>query len=230
MLLYKDARVDMDVLDDTVGVEGWSRTHEVVNGNMFCSVCVKFGDSWVCKQDVGVPSNQASEKGEASDAFKRACVNWGIGRELYTPLFIWVSLKQGETYKGNNGKLQLSNRLELHVSSITTQDGVITSLQISDKSGKSRYTYGGGNKQTTNPKRQTKKNKAPIKSVSNLQWQVIKEYQTQFNLNDKQLDSLCKRELKYSVEMLDYTGADVLIKFFKAQEKLQSAEQGRSNA
>ena len=85
-------------------------------------------------------------------------------------------------------------------------------------------------KQATKPKNKYTKAPAPIKSVSNLQWQVIKEYQTQFNLNDKQLDSLCKRELKYSVEMLDYTGADVLIKFFKAQEKLQSAEQGRSNA
>lgn len=92
LLLYKDARCDMAVLDETVGPENWQRTHEVVNGNLFCKVGIwrsQFND-WVWKQDVGVESRTEAEKGQASDAFKRACVNWGIGRELYTAPFIWI--------------------------------------------------------------------------------------------------------------------------------------------
>lgn len=90
LLLYKDARCDMIILDETVGAENWQRHHEVVNGNLFCNVGIYvdrkgdgYGD-WVWKQDVGTESNTEREKGQASDAFKRACTNWGIGRELYT--------------------------------------------------------------------------------------------------------------------------------------------------
>ena len=93
LLLYKDARCDMAILDETVGPENWQRAHEVVNGNLFCKVGIwrsQFSD-WVWKQDVGVESRTEAEKGQASDAFKRACVNWGIGRELYTAPFIWIN-------------------------------------------------------------------------------------------------------------------------------------------
>src|SRR5690554_1395175 len=97
LLLYKDARVDMNILDETFGVENWQRHHEIVNGNLFCNVGVRFSrennyGEWVWKQDVGTESNTEKEKGQASDSFKRACFNWGIGRELYTAPFIWVTL------------------------------------------------------------------------------------------------------------------------------------------
>lgn len=93
LLLYKDARCDMAILDETVGAEQWQRKHELINGNLFCSVGI-WSDArgeWVWKQDVGVESRTEAEKGQASDAFKRACVNWGIGRELYTSPFIWIN-------------------------------------------------------------------------------------------------------------------------------------------
>jgi hypothetical protein len=98
LLLYKDARVDMNILDETVGSARWQREHYECKGNLFCRVgiCVetKKGDAifpeWVWKSDCGTESNTEAQKGEASDSFKRACFNWGIGRELYTSPFIWI--------------------------------------------------------------------------------------------------------------------------------------------
>ena len=90
LLLYKDARCDMNILDETVGPENWQRKHELINGNLFCNVGIKCGNEWVWKQDVGTESYTEKEKGQASDSFKRACFNWGIGRELYTSPFMWV--------------------------------------------------------------------------------------------------------------------------------------------
>lgn len=78
LLLYKDARVDMRVLDETVGAENWQRKHELINGNLFCSIGIKCGTEWVWKQDVGVESYTEKEKGQASDSFKRAGFNWGM--------------------------------------------------------------------------------------------------------------------------------------------------------
>lgn len=93
LLLYKDARCDMNILDETFGVFGWERKHEVIDGRLYCTVKIKDPDSgeWISKQDVGTESYTEKEKGQASDSFKRACFNWGIGRELYTAPFIWVN-------------------------------------------------------------------------------------------------------------------------------------------
>lgn len=96
-LLYKDARADMIVLDETVGAENWSRKHYVLDGVIYCSVGVRlpiyedaskkvikgFTD-WTYKDDCGTESRTEQHKGASSDAFKRACTNWGLGRELYT--------------------------------------------------------------------------------------------------------------------------------------------------
>jgi hypothetical protein len=109
LLLYKNARVDMNILDETVGPECWQREHYECKGNLFCRVgiCVetKKGDAifpeWVWKSDCGTESNTEAQKGEASDSFKRACFNWGIGRELYTSPFIWIPADKCDI---NNGK------------------------------------------------------------------------------------------------------------------------------
>ena len=101
LLLYKNARVDMAILDETVGPENWQREHYECKGNLFCRVGIKCGDEWVWKADCGVESNTEAQKGEASDSFKRACFNWGIGRELYTSPFIWVPASKCNI---NNGK------------------------------------------------------------------------------------------------------------------------------
>src|SRR5659263_62677 len=81
LLLYKDARVDMKILDETFGMCGWQRTHELINGNLFCTIKIRseVDGEWISKQDVGVESNTEKEKGQASDSFKRAAFNIGIG-------------------------------------------------------------------------------------------------------------------------------------------------------
>ena len=90
LLLYKDARVDMSILDETVGALNWKREHNRDNKNCIVSIWDESKNQWVSKEDTGTESNTEAEKGLASDSFKRACTNWGIGRELYTAPFIWV--------------------------------------------------------------------------------------------------------------------------------------------
>ena len=105
LLLYKDARCDMNILDETVGAGNWQRDHKEVKGNLYCGVGIiedrAIGFVW--KWDCGVESNTEKEKGEASDSFKRACVNWGIGRELYTSPNIMIDCEMVEE-KDRNGK------------------------------------------------------------------------------------------------------------------------------
>lgn len=103
LLLYKDARVDQNILDETVGAMNWMRRHTRDNAN--CIVSIWDGDKrmWVDKEDTGVESNTEKEKGLASDSFKRACFNWGIGRELYTSPFIWIPADK-VNISNNNGK------------------------------------------------------------------------------------------------------------------------------
>ena len=98
LLLYKDARVDMRVLDETVGPGNWMRSHRLVGNNLYCRVSIWSNElgMWIAKEDVGVESKTEKEKGEASDAFKRACFNWGIGRELYTAPFVWINYTEEE--------------------------------------------------------------------------------------------------------------------------------------
>ena len=98
LLLYKDARVDMNILDETVGAGNWQREHYECKGNLFCRVGIDLNalheirePRWVWKADCGTESNTEAQKGEASDSFKRACFNWGIGRELYTAPFTWIN-------------------------------------------------------------------------------------------------------------------------------------------
>jgi hypothetical protein len=103
LLLFKDARVDQRLLDETFGIFGWQREHQLIGNNLYCTVSVRNPETgeWVKKQDVGTESYTEKEKGQASDSFKRACFNLGIGRELYTAPTIWVS--KGN-YNDNGGK------------------------------------------------------------------------------------------------------------------------------
>lgn len=90
VLLYKDARVDQNILDETVGQMNWQRSHSRDNANCTVSLWDEDKKQWVSKEDTGTESYTEKEKGLASDSFKRACFNWGIGRELYTAPFIWI--------------------------------------------------------------------------------------------------------------------------------------------
>ena len=84
LLLYKEARCDQTILDETVGEFGWQRQHTRDNANCIVSIWDDKKQQWISKEDTGTESNTEKEKGLASDSFKRACFNWGIGRELYT--------------------------------------------------------------------------------------------------------------------------------------------------
>ena len=94
LLIYKDARVDQTILDETVGIYNWQRRHTRDNHNCIVSIWDEDKKQWIEKEDVGTESNTESEKGLASDSFKRACFNLGIGRELYTAPFIYFSNKE----------------------------------------------------------------------------------------------------------------------------------------
>lgn len=144
LLLYKDARCDQSMLDETVGSMNWRRTHEVVDGQLFCNVDIwdSHKKEWVRKQDVGTESMTEKEKGRASDSFKRACFNWGIGRELYSSPFIWVNLSADEV-DVRGGKFYLKSKVKFEVSKFTCENNKITELEIKDQAGKVRYSMRG---------------------------------------------------------------------------------------
>ena len=143
-LLYKDARCDMNILDETVGVDRWQRNHEVIDGKLYCNVGIKFGDEWIWKQDVGTESNTEAEKGQASDSFKRACFNFGIGRELYTSPLIKLKLNVKEDFyiKTINNKEVAVPTISLDVSCIMYDESKnIIKLILTDQKGRVRFEY-----------------------------------------------------------------------------------------
>jgi hypothetical protein len=143
ILAYKDARVDMNRLDAIYGVDGWQKKFEVINGNLFCSVGIYSEklQQWVWKMDVGTESNTEKEKGEASDAFKRACFNLGIGRELYDYPVIQVKLDDTEFDKAT-GKPTFNFQLKKWVWFSQFKDGKLTYLGCKDQNGKVRFQFG----------------------------------------------------------------------------------------
>lgn len=102
LLLYKDARCDMNILDETVGSMNWRREHVRDNANCIVSLWDSEKQQWVSKEDTGTESFTEKEKGLASDSFKRACFNWGIGRELYTAPFIWIKAEDADIQQNGN--------------------------------------------------------------------------------------------------------------------------------
>lgn len=155
LLLYKDARVDMNILDEVYGANNWQRTHEVINGQLFCNIDIWDDDKkcWVRKQDVGTESNMDKEKGRASDAMKRACFNVGIGRELYTAPLVFINLGENETKQNSRGGRDLV-RLRFSVKEIGyNEHNEISKLVIIDNKNVVRYSYGSEEKvvQPTQP-------------------------------------------------------------------------------
>ena len=135
LLLYKDARCDMNILDETVGPENWQRRHTRDNANCIVSIWDYEKEQWVEKEDTGTESNAEKEKGLASDSFKRACFNWGIGRELYTAPFICIPAGQFSIEETNyNGKAKYNCRDKFYVSQIGYgENGSINALEIKCK-------------------------------------------------------------------------------------------------
>ncbi len=133
-LLYKDARVDMTLLDEVVGCMNWKREHARDNANCIVSIWDDEKKQWVSKEDTGTESNTEKEKGLASDSFKRACFNWGIGRELYTAPTIWV--------KPIDETPETMKYLRLHCTEIGyNEQREITRLELKDEKGRVRFNF-----------------------------------------------------------------------------------------
>lgn len=193
LLLYKDARVDQRILDETFGLFGWKRSHQCIDGNLYCTVEVYDKDTgeWVAKQDVGTMGYAEKEKSQASDSFKRACFNWGIGRELYTAPFIWVPAA-GISIKRNGDKLYCSDHFSVR-SIAYNGDREIASLVIANDSNQGQAVYEMGAK-AEKPKNKTdagERNKRQGKmAVSNTS-----------TLSDTQMQSLEKELQRTGVGM-----------------------------
>lgn len=138
VLLYKTARTDMDLLDETVKPYNWQCRYETIKDNLYCTISIYDAEKkmWVEKSDCGVESAFGDkEKGEASDAFKRAGFKWGIGRELYTAPFIWIAAEFCDIKK-NGEKFVCYDRFE--VEKIETTDGKIKKISIINSKTKAR--------------------------------------------------------------------------------------------
>ena len=186
LLLYKNARVDMDVLDETVGAMNWQRKHSRENANCIVSIYDEDKKIWVEKEDTGTESFTEKEKGLASDSFKRACFNWGIGRELYTSPFIWISDSK-YIKKNKEGKLTLTDKFS--VKEITIVDKVITELEIIDSKGTMVFS--------TKTKKITKKEQNKTQEYLNSRNGMIEKLKE--NLSSDKLEKVLKA---YKVEEL----------------------------
>ena len=164
ILLYKDARVDMTLLDETFGQMNWKREHTAIDGKLFCTISIwDETRGWVSRQDVGVESNMDATKGEASDAFKRAGFNWGIGRELYTAPFIFINLNADEWYT-DKGRAKVKSSFRLTVKEIGYNDQrEINRLILTDRKGVVRYTMGQRPAEPTPAKVQVTQTDAEVK-------------------------------------------------------------------
>ena len=140
VLLYKDARCDMNILDETVGAMNWQRSHSRENANCTVSIWDEQKQMWVSKEDTGTESNTEREKGLASDSFKRACFNWGIGRELYTAPFIWFKADECKIMQRGNSNYTTNDRF--HVDEILYEGRKIAYLKITDVTSRVTKEYG----------------------------------------------------------------------------------------
>ena len=142
LLLYKDARVDQDILDETVGPFNWQRKHTRDNANCIVALWDDNKKQWIEKEDTGTESYTEKEKGLASDSFKRACFNWGIGRELYTSPFIYIPADKCKIEQ-RNGKYITYDKF--YVDAIEITDKVITGLSIKNNKNVRVFLYKKGN-------------------------------------------------------------------------------------
>ena len=159
LLLYKDARCDMNILDDIVGALNWKREHTRDNANCIVSIWDNEKSQWISKEDTGTESYTEKEKGLASDSFKRACFNFGIGRELYTAPFIWLNADKVNLFDKSGKK---STYDTFSVNKIAYTDKIITSLEIINQKNIVVYSMNNTSHAADTPEPQTP---PPIPSI-----------------------------------------------------------------
>lgn len=225
LLLYKDARCDMNILDETVGPERWQRHHSRDNANCTVAIYIPHMDQWVEKEDTGTESNTEAEKGLASDSFKRACFNWGIGRELYTAPFIWVPA-DGCTIKQDGQKSKCFDRFR--VSDMTVEAGKITSITIVNDSRKGTVVYRFGSQE---PRREITEQQAqepapraqkPATRLTEASAARLREAAAQININ---LPELLRRYHVNEVEELSAAQYTAIMKQIQAHMDKQEGKE-----
>lgn len=151
ILAYKDARVDINRLDSVCTPLGWKREHTRENKNCIVSIWDAENKHWVGKEDTGTESNTEQAKGLASDSFKRACFNWGIGIELYDYPVIQVKLEVNEFelkevvkngFKQMKAFATFDLKLKDWIWFSQFTDGKLNYLAAKDNNGKKRYEFG----------------------------------------------------------------------------------------
>lgn len=162
-LIYKDARVDQKILDETVGEMRWKKEYTFLEGKLYCTISIWDEElkQWISKQDTGTESNTEPDKGAASDAQKRSAFCWGIGRELYSAPDIFIDLQDGE-YTERDGKIYPKNNLftvqEMNVDQETRK---ITSLVIVDRNLNIRFSFPNVVKKTRKPVKNDERRQHP---------------------------------------------------------------------
>lgn len=213
LLLYKDSRCDKRILDETFGIFGWKDRYEEVKGNLFCTISI-YDDKkqqWIDKCDCGTESFSEKEKGEASDAFKRAGFNVGIGRELYTRIFYFASVP---TKKNDKGKYDLVNKYEkFTVAEISTNEETekIEKIKIADSKGNIVFSYGYPK---TSTKTETKKVDKPVEMITDEQIKLLHTLLTKLNNEEAKQKLYEKFKIKSSKE-LSKKNATIMIDFLK---------------
>lgn len=213
LLLYKDSRCDKRILDETFGIFGWKDRYEEVKGNLFCTISIYDGEKqqWIDKCDCGTESFSEKEKGEASDAFKRAGFNVGIGRELYTRIFYFASVP---TKKNDKGKYDLVNKYEkFTVAEISTNEETekIEKIKIADSKGNIVFSYGYPK---TSTKTETKKVDKPVEMITDEQIKLLHTLLTKLNNEEAKQKLYEKFKIKSSKE-LSKKNATIMIDFLK---------------
>lgn len=215
LLLYKDSRCDKRILDETFGIFGWKDTYQEIKGNLFCTVSIWDDENkqWIDKQDCGTESFSEKEKGQASDAFKRACFNIGIGRELYTRIFYYANV--ATKYDATKKKYELADKyMTFHVSEIETNEQTekIEKIKIADNKDNIVFEYGYSKKQTTKKETKEEPKDEPKEEVAMIDATQIKALHAIFGKNDKLKESVYNQLKIKSSKELTYTQAEALIK------------------
>ena len=199
LLLYKDARCDMNILDETVGAFNWQREHSRENANCKVGIWDAEKQQWIWKEDTGTESYTEAEKGLASDSFKRACFNWGIGRELYTAPFIWIGSDKCKI-TGKDGKFKCFDKFS--VRDISYNDNREINGLVIVSNGREVFTWG------TYKNASTSKRTAPEKEQDLINEVQLKDVFAKLIEMGATTDGLCRKYNLREVEhmtRLEYT-------------------------
>lgn len=211
LLLYKDARVDQKILDETFGAFGWQRSHQCIDGSLYCTVKIfdKESGAWIAKQDVGTTNYAEKEKSLASDSFKRACFNWGIGRELYTAPFIFIPADKTDIKKRSERYVCNDHFSILSIEYSVERD--ITGLVIVNGNGTVVYKY--------KAKDAVKKGKAPELSEKTLSVKQINSLNAELERTGVTMESVQER---YKVQEPEAMSEELYRKVMTALSKTKT--------